>query len=274
MLVAAVLAVCALASACSGGSNNISAITALPSATQAVADASATSVAALPSTVATITLTTEATLSQLEGSATAATINTVTPFVVPTGTLIPVEAAPSTGDTTTTRSSGSGSRFPTPNPYNFAGLAPGEAREIARATDVLMMPTAEQTVTFDQSPVPITFGEFYDGFDLRRGLLMSNKLVSLDGQAVTMEGYVAPPLKPKLDFFVLTRIPLAFCPFCSSDVEWPTDIALIYLPDEEIISSAFPVRITGRMEIGSSIDAETGMVSIVRIYADTVEVMR
>lgn len=156
----------------------------------------------------------------------------------------------------------------------FAGLGEGVSREIARSTDVAMAPEIENPMTFDESPVPITFSEFYDGFDLRRGLLLSEKLQSLDGQTVIMEGYVAPPLKPRLDFFVLTRIQLAFCPFCSNDVEWPTDIALVYLPETRTISSEFPVRIIGQMEIGTSTDAETGMVSVVRIYAETVETLR
>lgn len=156
----------------------------------------------------------------------------------------------------------------------FAGLGEGVSRDMARATDVVMVPEIEERMTFDESPVPITFSEFYDGFDIRTGLKLSEKLRSLDGQQVIMEGYVAPPLKPRLDFFVLTRIQLAFCPFCSSDVEWPTDIALIYLPETQTISSEFPVRVMGQMEIGSSTDAETGMVSIVRIYAETIEIIR
>lgn len=164
--------------------------------------------------------------------------------------------------------------FPTANPFSFAGLEPGVAREIALATDIPMQPTVENRLTFDEDPVPLTFSEFYDGFDLRRGLIFSDKLLSLDGQRVVIEGYVAPPLKPRIDFFVLTRIQLAFCPFCSTDVEWPNDIALVYMPEQEVFSGEFPVRVVGQLEVGSSVDAESGMVSLVRIYMESLEQIR
>lgn len=152
-------------------------------------------------------------------------------------------------------------------------LPPGEARAIALATDTVMTPEIEEPLTFDEAIVPIRFDEFYSGFSIRTGLKISDKLKSLDGKQVVIEGYVAPPLKPRLDFFVLTKIQLAFCPFCSTDVEWPDDIALVYLPEQQIISSEFPVRITGTLELGSNVDAETGMVSLVRIYSQTMEIL-
>ncbi len=155
-----------------------------------------------------------------------------------------------------------------------AGLEPGVAREIALATDIPMQPEIENPLTFDESPVPLTFGDFYSGYDIRRGMLMSDKILSLDGEQVVIEGYVAPPLKPRIDFFVLTRIQLAFCPFCSADTEWPTDIALVYMPQQDIVDTQYPVRVTGRLEVGSSTDAETGMVSLVRIYMEEMEQIR
>lgn len=153
-------------------------------------------------------------------------------------------------------------------------LEPGVARQIAMSTDVAMLPEIENPVEFDEDVVALQFSEFYSGFSIRTGLVLSDKLNSLDGQTVVIEGYVAPPLKPRLDFFVLTRIQLAFCPFCSTDVEWPDDILLAYLPEPQILSSEYPVRITGTLEVGSSVDAETGMVSLVRIYVEDMETLR
>lgn len=160
----------------------------------------------------------------------------------------------------------------TPTPRNLQ-LPQGSAAAIAMATDIAMQPDIEQPLEFAESPVPITFDEFYEGFDLRRGLVLTDKLLSLDGKDVVMEGYMAPPLKPELDWFVLTRIRLEFCPFCSSDADWPTDIAVIYLTNDTIVSTQLPVRIHGRMEIGSAVDPETGMVSLVRIYAEKIETL-
>ncbi len=153
-------------------------------------------------------------------------------------------------------------------------LPEGSAREIALATDTAMQVTLDAPLTFDESPVPITFDEFYDGYNLRTGLILSQKLLSLDGQSVVLEGYMAPPLKPALDYFVLTRIRLAFCPFCSNASDWPDDIALVYMPEgATTLATTAPVRVTGRIEIGASTDMETGMVSLVRVYVEQYEVI-
>lgn len=147
-------------------------------------------------------------------------------------------------------------------------LPQGSAAAIALAIDVAMQPTVVNPIEFTESPVPITFDEFYKGFNIRTGLTLSDKLLSLDGKSVVIEGYMAPPLKPELDWFVLTRIRLEFCPFCSSTADWPDDIALIYVLDEPMRTTIQPLRVEGRMEIGSAVDPETGMVSVVRIYAE------
>lgn len=160
--------------------------------------------------------------------------------------------------------------FPTPAPQ-FKNLPPGESREIARATDIALIPNIENRIQFDAEPVSLRFDEFYSGFDMRRGLQLTEKLLSLDGKTVSMEGYIAPPLKPRIDFFVLTKIPLAFCPFCSTDASWPDDIALVYLPEQAIYTNEYPVRVIGQLEVGTSVDADSGMVSLVRIYAESIE---
>ena len=48
------------------------------------------------------------------------------------------------------------------------------------------------------------------------------------GQRITVDGFMAPPLRADSNFFVLTRRPMATCPFCSSAADWPTDIVAIY----------------------------------------------
>ncbi len=161
----------------------------------------------------------------------------------------------------------------TPTPLNN-DLPAGNAREIAAATDTALRPDVANRLAFDQNPVPIKFDEFYDGYNLRTGLLLSDKLLSLDGKTVQIAGYIAPPLKPELDYFVLTRIRLAFCPFCSTGADWPDDIALVYMNEGTTTVTEYPVRITGRMEIGASIDYETGMVSLVRVYADSLDILQ
>lgn len=160
----------------------------------------------------------------------------------------------------------------TPTPLAL-DLPAGSALAAAQATDAAMRPTPRNPMTFDTRPVHLAFDEFYDGYNVRTGLILSDKLVSLDGQEVVIEGYMAPPLKAELDWFVLTRIQLAYCPFCSTAADWPDDIALVYLNDSLIRPTEKPLRLFGRLEVGPSVDPETGMVSLVRIYADKLETL-
>jgi hypothetical protein len=125
----------------------------------------------------------------------------------------------------------------------------------------------------EAGPVPLKFDEFYEGFDIRKGLILTEKLRSLDGREVIMEGYMAPPLKPELDFFVLSRIRLEFCPFCSDAADWPNDIAVVYMTGDPVKVTLEPVRVRGKLEVGQVVDPETGMVSLVRIFADELEVI-
>ena len=103
----------------------------------------------------------------------------------------------------------------------------------------------------------LKFADLYSKITVR-GVEFSPRLKGLNGQKVEMKGYMAPPLKPKLDFFVLTRQPLAMCPFCTTAADWPPDIVLVIMP-------------TGRLEVGIKRDDETGFVSLVRLYADGVK---
>ncbi|MBS4913904.1 MAG: hypothetical protein KHZ77_07025 [Veillonella sp.] len=117
----------------------------------------------------------------------------------------------------------------------------------------------------------LSFDEMYAGAS-SQGLIMSDTLQSMNGQTVTMEGFMAPPLKPSINFFVLTEVPMSICPFCSSDADWPSNIVVVYLDDPFI---ALPydqdITVTGRLEIGSYVDSETGFVSLVRIRNATVD---
>ncbi|MEN3112533.1 hypothetical protein ACFONG_01290 [Uliginosibacterium paludis] len=98
------------------------------------------------------------------------------------------------------------------------------------------------------------------------GLKFADRTLALKGQTVRLRGYMAPPLKPESKFFVLTREPVAICPFCSSDAEWPVDIVVIYA-SKTVIPANFSERleVEGVLEVGSFTDPVTGFVSQLRI---------
>jgi hypothetical protein len=106
------------------------------------------------------------------------------------------------------------------------------------------------------------------GFDdlYERETVLTAKLQGLAGERVEMLGFMAPPLKAEAKFFVLTRSPMAVCPFCETEMQWPDDIVLV-LTDEPISAAPFNVRIrvTGRLDLGFEKDAETGFVSLIRL---------
>lgn len=118
---------------------------------------------------------------------------------------------------------------------------------------------------FAGEPEPIAFDSLYKSFGVL-GFQFSDRVTSLRGQEVRITGYMAPPLKPESRFFVLTREPLAICPFCQSDADWPVDIVVIFMKEETpLVSAGRKVAVTGRLEIGSATDAETGFVSQIRL---------
>lgn len=126
---------------------------------------------------------------------------------------------------------------------------------------------------FNETPTNIEFAEMYESAS-SLGIELSSKLKNAEGHRVAMVGFMAPPLKPTINFFVLTREPMSICPFCSSDADWPSDIVVVKLSDP-VTSLPFdrPIRVTGQLELGTQVDAETGFVSLVRIQADHIEAL-
>lgn len=111
----------------------------------------------------------------------------------------------------------------------------------------------------------ISFDELYGKVSVL-GLTFSDKVKALEGKPVAMRGFMAPPLKAEANFFVLTEMPMALCPFCSSDADWPDDIIVVYLDRTQTFEQANGIiEVSGKLEVGSWTDPETGFVSLLRI---------
>jgi hypothetical protein len=112
---------------------------------------------------------------------------------------------------------------------------------------------------------PLSFAEFYKNFGVL-GYEFSDRVMALRGETVRITGFMAPPLKAESRFFVLTRQPLAICPFCQSDADWPVDIVVVLMrAAKPLVSAGRRIAVTGRLEIGSASDPETGFVSLMRV---------
>jgi hypothetical protein len=111
----------------------------------------------------------------------------------------------------------------------------------------------------------LTFDELYGKISVL-GLEYSSKVKELAGRDVTMSGFMAPPLKAEASFFVLTEIPMSICPFCSSDADWPDNIVVVYLDEKQtFVQPGTRIDVTGRLEMGSWTDPETGFLSRLRL---------
>jgi len=95
---------------------------------------------------------------------------------------------------------------------------------------------------------------------------VSDLALSLEGKRITVDGFMAPPLKAESEFFVLTRIPMAVCPFCETEADWPDDILAVYTKRTvDVVPFNIRLQARGVLELGPYRDPETGFLSMVRL---------
>ncbi|MBJ7222987.1 MULTISPECIES: hypothetical protein [unclassified Brenneria] len=123
------------------------------------------------------------------------------------------------------------------------------------------------------APPELSFDKLYASYGVL-GLAFSDDVKTLSGKRVTMRGFMAPPLKAEAQFFVLTKMPMALCPFCSSDADWPEDIVVVYLAKRQtFVQNNTIIEVKGVLEHGSWTDAETGFVSLLRLRDATFDTL-
>ncbi|MEC5343815.1 hypothetical protein ABRZ24_14575 [Brenneria populi] len=123
------------------------------------------------------------------------------------------------------------------------------------------------------APPELSFDKLYASYGVL-GLEFSDEVKALSGKRVTMRGFMAPPLKAESQFFVLTKMPMALCPFCSSDADWPEDIVVIYLAKRQtFVQNNTMIEVEGVLEYGSWTDPQTGFVSLLRMRDATFDTL-
>ena len=127
------------------------------------------------------------------------------------------------------------------------------------------------SIALEANAASLDFSDMYSGAS-SEGLVFSDTLNSLNGSEVTMTGFMAPPLKPSINFFVLTETPMAVCPFCSTDADWPYNMVVVYVNGSvDALPYDQEVTVTGTLDLGNYMDGDTGFVSQVRLLEATVE---
>ena len=112
---------------------------------------------------------------------------------------------------------------------------------------------------------PIRLRDLYN-----KDLSFSDLALARQGQLLAVQGFMAPPLKAKSVFFVLTNRPMAVCPFCDPGMPWPDDILAVYARRiVEVEPFNVPILVEGRLELGDATDPELGFYSKVRLREAT-----
>ena len=99
-----------------------------------------------------------------------------------------------------------------------------------------------------------------------KDLSFSDLALSLEDERVTVKGYMAPPLKAASQFFVLTKRPMATCPFCNDGDDWPDDILAVYAKRQVNVQPFNAIiSVQGKLQLSDFKDPDTGFFSRVRI---------
>lgn len=111
------------------------------------------------------------------------------------------------------------------------------------------------------SAAPIKLRDLYN-----KDLSFSDLALASVGTRIDVAGYMAPPLKAESTFFVLTKMPMAVCPFCEPGMPWPDDLLAVYAKRiVEVIAFNVPIIVTGVLELGDHVDPDLGFYSKVRL---------
>ena len=104
----------------------------------------------------------------------------------------------------------------------------------------------------------------------KKNLTFSDLALNLEGHRITVNGFMAPPLKVDKNFFVLTKMPMSVCPFCETEADWPDDILAVHTKRiVKVLPFNLKIEVQGVLELGTEKDAETGFVSRVRLIDAT-----
>lgn len=130
-------------------------------------------------------------------------------------------------------------------------------RTLLAAASLMLVPRS--ILAAEDAPIRLR-----DLYNKDRGF--SDLALSRTGTRLTVAGFMAPPLKAESVFFVLTKMPMAVCPFCEPGSPWPDDILAVYAKRVvDVIPFNVPIVVTGVLELGDQVDPDLGFYSKVRL---------
>ncbi|MFZ3589023.1 hypothetical protein ACOI1C_06995 [Bacillus sp. DJP31] len=129
--------------------------------------------------------------------------------------------------------------------------------------------TGSQT---DGGPTEIKFEDFFTKSTTGEGEI-SEKMLELNGKRVGIMGYMTELTPIDNRFIYLVPNPGSACPFCSADNPKYLEAIAIYPPDgKEVEFTQSGLWAFGILEVGEEVDEATGLISMFRLKADSIEV--
>lgn len=86
---------------------------------------------------------------------------------------------------------------------------------------------------------------------------VSPRAEAMNGQLVTIEGWMSPLSPFRANYFYLISVPSDSCPFCADGEVDYFDVVVVYLPEAETFSyTLLPLRVFGILEVGHAAEDE------------------
>lgn len=109
----------------------------------------------------------------------------------------------------------------------------------------------------------LAWSEFFDNEEQNTP---SNKFWDLQGEEITIKGYMGEVLSFDKNWFLLIPAPGAECPFDNGDETYWNKIMMVFVPsDSKLRYTSKPIELKGTLDVGIKID-ESGYKTMFRIY--------
>jgi len=152
---------------------------------------------------------------------------------------------------------------------NVENIAETDATEVDAVQDADNAKDAEKTekeadeAVSDSAIHTISWGEFFDDGDHTQP---SKKFKELNGEQVSIKGWMGEVLNLGKGWFLLISEPGGECPFCSEDESFWNEIMLVFVEDSaQLRYTKEPLVVEGRLDVGIKVD-ESNFKTMFRLY--------
>jgi hypothetical protein len=141
----------------------------------------------------------------------------------------------------------------------------------ACASEKTVTPETPVTENSEQTLTEITFDQFFTKSETGDGKI-TDEMLALAGKKVGIKGYMTEITPLEYGYVYLVPTAGAACPFCSSDNPEYIEAIAVYPPDGKTLEfTEQGLWAYGTLEVGEEVDPLTGLISMFRLKADSIE---